>query len=132
MPIVQNLSVVDTQILNLSNFTPPVLDESHPKDKIFTVICPQIRKSPFLLDASDLSFLSFYEFSKVIVQKLNIDASLKALIFTEEGQPLLFNLDLIHKKMPKLDFSRKHYILFTATKTLSDQIPQQLLEIIDN
>lgn len=54
-----------------------------------------------------------------------MDSSFKALIYSEEGQPLLFNLDMIHMKMPKLDFSRKHYVLFTATKSLSDQYPIQ-------
>lgn len=61
-----------------------------------------------------------------------MDSSLKALIYSEEGQPLLFNLDMIHSKMPKLDFSRKHYVLFTATKSLSDQYPNQPQEVLEN
>lgn len=55
---------------------------------------------------------------------------MKALIYTSEGQPLLFNLDLMHFPVPKLDLSKNYYIIFTATSSLAlDAIPAEPIEI---
>lgn len=52
VPQPKNLSAVDSPIINLSNLTLPAdLGTEHPQDKVFSAIFPQIRKSPFLLDA---------------------------------------------------------------------------------
>ena len=43
--------------------------------------------------------------STSIVSQLNLDCTLKALFYNKKGQPLFYNLDLMHTRLPKLDFS---------------------------
>lgn len=51
-PQPKNLSAVDSPIIDLSKLTLPAeLGAEHPQEKIFSVKFPQIRKSPFTLDA---------------------------------------------------------------------------------
>ncbi len=58
------------------------------------------------------------------MKKFNLSENLKALIYTSEGQPLLFNLDLIHMPVPKLDLTKVYYVIFTVTVSVSaDTIP---------
>lgn len=63
--------------------------------------------------------MTFAELSRYIVKKFNLNENLKALVYTSEGQPLLFNLDLIHMTVPKLDLSKVYYVIFTVTASLS-------------
>lgn len=66
--------------------------------------CPQIRNTiieiPF-----EPSLDSYLELSRYIVSQLGIDKSLKALLYNSKGQPFLYNIDLMHSHLPKLDFS---------------------------
>lgn len=45
-------------------------------------------------------------------------------MYNEVGQPLLNNLDLMNLEMPKLDFSKIHYVVFTKTQSVCDVRPQ--------
>ena len=56
-----NLSAVDTPILDLTKMNHPIaLSENLPQQRIFTFICPQIRKSKFQIDSQKIAFLTFY------------------------------------------------------------------------
>lgn len=44
-----------------------------------SIICPQIRKTPFSVEARE--GLSFLEFSSYIVKQLNLDPRFKAIIY---------------------------------------------------
>lgn len=58
---------------------------------------------------------------------------MKAIVYTSEGQPLLFNLDLFHISVPKLDLSKTYYVIFTATiSQAADNIPAHLMEVTAN
>lgn len=112
---------VEVPIISLQNWTIPKISENYPKDKVLKVICPQIRKAPFELECPENQ--SFHELSRFIIKQFNLDATLKAHLYTDEGQPLLFNLDLQHLKVPKLDFSKNYNIIFHATSSPADQLP---------
>lgn len=93
----------------------PQLPVDHPKNKIWTIVCPQARKTPFEIEA--IYDVTFYELSKYIVKQFNLPEAWKALVYTVEGQPLLFNLDLMHMAAPKLDLAQTYYVIFTATSS---------------
>ena len=116
------LSAVDVPIIDLTNWKTPVISENWPKDKVLKLVCPQIRKSHFEMEFN-CENMSFFEFSRYVIQQFNLPANMKALLYSSEGQPLLFNLDLIHVKMPKIDLSKTFNLLFSATTTIADQTP---------
>lgn len=66
--------------------------------------CPQIRKTPIELPF-DPATDSFLALSAHIVGALGLDPSLKAIPYNKQGQPLFYNLDLMHRRLPKFDFS---------------------------
>jgi phosphopantetheinyl transferase len=68
------------------------------------VICPQIRKALIELPFSE-HLISYLDLSTHIVKTLGLDPSLKALLYNKYGQPFLYNLDLMHFPIPKIDFS---------------------------
>lgn len=105
-------AAVDTPILS-AGWVIPQLPADHPKIKTWTIVCPQIRKTPFELEA--IHDTTFYELSKYVVKQFNLPEGWKALAYTAEGQPLLFNLDLMHLPVPKLDLAQTYYVIFTAT-----------------
>lgn len=122
---------VDIPILDLTNWSIPAIPESCPKDKIMHIVCPQIRKAPidFELESYDLTF---NELSQTIIKRFKLQPELKALLYTSEGQPLLFNLDLFQTKLPKLDLQKTFNVIFTATKTVADKPQVAPLECTDN
>ena len=89
-------------ILNLSKLTIPIIDA---QTKIrMQVYCPQIRKTMIELPFSE-NIDSYLDLSKHIISSLGLDPSLKAIIYNKKGQPFFYNLDLMHMRLPKLDFS---------------------------
>lgn len=77
--------------------------------------------------------MTFYELSKYVIKQFNLSENLKALIYTSEGQPLLFNLDLMHFTVPKLDLSKTYYIIFTVTVSQpADVIQANPMEATNN
>jgi hypothetical protein len=40
-----------------------------------------------------------------ITKELGLPSTLKALLYNRKGQPFLYNLDLMHLPLPKLDFA---------------------------
>jgi len=94
--------VSSNTILNLSKLTIPILP---PETKIKMLLrCPQIRKTIIELPFDD-SLDSYLDLSKYIIGNLNLDSHLKAIPFNKKGQPFFYNLDLMHTRLPKLDFS---------------------------
>jgi hypothetical protein len=94
--------ITKNTILNLSKLSIPLLD---PTTKIRMLLnCPQIRRSPIEL-AFDENLDSYLDFSRYIVSKLGLDPHLKAVLYNRKGQPYFYNLDLMHMRLPKLDFS---------------------------
>ena len=89
-------------ILNLSKLTIPIIP---PETKFKMVLrCPQIRKTAIELCFND-SLDSYLDLSRYVVSQMNLDPHLKAIPFNRKGQPYFYNLDLMHMKLPKLDFS---------------------------
>ena len=80
----------------------------------------------------DIGVDSYLEFSTLIVSKLGLDSKLKALLFNKKGQPLIYNLDLLHSRLPKLDFSEHYYVIFTATPSVVDEVVVEPLTISNN
>ncbi len=70
----------------------------------------------------DLGIDSYLELSTLIVRKLGLDSKLKALLYNKKGQPLIYNLDLLHSRLPKLDLSEHYYVIFTATGSVVDEV----------
>ena len=67
--------------------------------------CPQIPKSGlFEVPVAD-KVASFYDLSQAITSSMGLANDLKALLYNSKGQPFLYNLDLMHMPLPKLDFS---------------------------
>lgn len=69
------------------------------------VRCPQIPKSGLIEVPVADSVASFYDLSQTITRSLGMASELKALLYNSKGQPFLYNLDLMHMPLPKLDFS---------------------------
>ena len=67
-----------------------------------TIVCPQIRKTPFTIEGRDA--LTFLDFSNYVVKQFNLSLELKALVYNHQGQALLFSLDLMNMRMPPLDY----------------------------
>jgi hypothetical protein len=96
-----NLVCKDT-LLNLTNLKfPQVAPEVKHRLRVY---CPQIRKGlieiPF-----PTTLTSYLELSQWIVDSLGLEPSLKAILYGKYGQPLIYNLDLMHLPLPKIDFS---------------------------
>lgn len=89
-------------ILNLSKLTIPII----PAETKYKMIlrCPQIRKTAIELPFND-ALDSYFDLSRYIITQLNLEPHLKAIPFNKKGQPYFYNLDLMHMKLPKLDFS---------------------------
>jgi hypothetical protein len=109
--------VTKNSILNLTNLNIPLVG---PEAKIkMKIVCPQIRKSlievPF-----DESLDSFLDLSKYLIIRLGMDPHLKAILYNRKGQPFLYNLDLMHMRLPKLDFSEELYVMFTDSSSAVD------------
>ena len=94
--------VCSNSILNLSKLTIPIVPPGT-KTKML-LRCPQIRKTVIELPFDD-SIDSYLDLSKYIVGTLNLDENLKAIPYNKKGQPFFYNLDLMHTRLPKLDFS---------------------------
>lgn len=110
--------VTKNSILNLANLNIPLVG---PETKIrMKIFCPQIRKSlievPF-----DESLDSYLDLSKYLIRRLGIDPHLKAILYNKKGQPFLYNLDLMHMRLPKLDFSEELYVMFTDSSSAVDE-----------
>lgn len=76
-----------------------------PETKIvMKLFCPQIRKSVIEVPFDD-SLNSYLDLSKYLIRRLGMDPNLKAILYDKKGQPFLYNLDLMHARLPKLDFS---------------------------
>ena len=81
--------------------------------------CPQIRKTVIEL-AFDENLDSYLDLSKYIVSALNLESHLKAIPYNKKGQPYFYNLDLMHTRLPKVDFSEELYIIFSASPSFVD------------
>lgn len=64
---------------------------------------------------------SFLDLSRHIVKELNLEPHLKAIIYNKKGQPYFYNLDLMHMRLPKLDFSEPIYVVFTVSPSAVDE-----------
>lgn len=53
---------------------------------------------------------------------------MKALVYSPEGQPYLYNLDLMYFSAPKLDLTKTYYVIFTPTTSAVDSIPAEPTE----
>lgn len=116
--VVPDNLVTKNSILNLSQFSIPVLG---PEIKMkMQLNCPQIRKTAIELPFND-NLDSFLDLSKYIVNKLGLDPQLKAIIYNKKGQPFLYNLDLMHMRLPKLDFSEEIFVMFTVSPSTVDE-----------
>ena len=73
------------------------------KNKMF-LFCPQIRNTVIELPGSSTAS-SYLDLSRYIVETLGLDSNLKALIYSKKGEPFFYNLDLMHMRLPKIDFS---------------------------
>ena len=82
--------------------------------------CPQIRKNIIELPRDD-SLVSYFEISRYIVSQLGLNSNLKALIYSKKGEPFFYNLDLMHMRLPKIDFSEELFVIFTATPSTLDE-----------
>lgn len=96
----------------------PVLS-SEIKNKML-LNCPQIRKNIIELPRDD-SLASYFEISRYIVNQLGLTSNLKALIYSKKGEPFFYNLDLMHMRLPKIDFSEELFVIFTATPSTLDE-----------
>ena len=67
--------------------------------------CPQIPKSGLIEVPVPQTVSSFLQLSEQIVKSLGLPSELKALLYNSKGQPLFYNLDLMHMPLPKLDFA---------------------------
>ena len=43
------------------------------------------------------------------------------MLYNKKGQPYFYNLDLMHRQLPKLDFSEEIYVVFTASASTVDE-----------
>ena len=105
-------------VLNLSKLHIPVL-EPQIKSRI-KLHCPQIRKAAIELPF-DLNIDSYLDLSKHMVSQLGLESDLKAIIYNKRGQPFLYNLDLMHTRLPKLDLAEPFYALFTRSPSTADE-----------
>lgn len=69
----------------------------------------------------DESLDSYLDLSKYLIRRLGIDPHLKAILYNSKGQPFLYNIDLMHMRLPKLDFSEELYVIFTASESTVDE-----------
>jgi hypothetical protein len=88
------------------------------------LICPQIRRTVIELPY-DLDSDTYLDLSRHIVTTLGLDNSIKAILYNSRGQPFLYNLDLMHTRLPKLDFNESYYVVFNCTASTVDH---QILE----
>ena len=84
------------------------------------LFCPQIRKTVIEM-AFDEKIDSYLDLSKYIVSSLGLQPDLKALLYNNKGQPFFYNLDLMHMRLPKLDFSEELYVIFSASPSTVDE-----------
>ncbi|CAM6004658.1 unnamed protein product [Sphagnum balticum] len=109
--------VTKSPVLDLTNFSIPAID---PISKhILKISCPQIRKTPLEISLES-SVDTYFELSKTIVKNLGLAENLKAILYNKYGQPYLYNLDLLHSRLPKIDFSQEHTVIFTASPSTID------------
>jgi len=94
--------VAKNTVLDLSKLVIPVIP-AETKMRLL-LHCPQIRNTIIELPFHP-ALDSHFQLSKYIVSQLGIEPSLKALLYNSKGQPFLYNLDLMHTRLPKLDLS---------------------------
>lgn len=82
--------------------------------------CPQIPKSAVIEVPVSDKLKSFWDLSCEIVKELGLPSSLKAVLYNNKGQPFIYNLDLMHLPLPKLDFSQEMWVVFTASPSTID------------
>ena len=112
--------VTKTQVLNLSNIKFPVVGPEVKRS--LKVFCPQIRKGVIEMPLDD-NIDTHWELSQWLVSQLGLDPTLKAVLYGRYGQPLIYNLDLMHQSLPKLDFSEEMWVVFTASPSTLDVAP---------
>lgn len=95
--------IAKSTLLDLSGYTMPMIGADI-KHKLL-VRCPQIPKSGLIEVPVADKVASFYDLSQTITRSLGLASQLKALLYNSKGQPFLYNLDLMHMPLPKLDFS---------------------------
>lgn len=122
VPVVVALTglVCSETVLDLSTLKlPTVAAEEKHKLKI---VCPQIRKAVIELPIPEnVITFSYLQLSNWIITQLNLSPTLKAILFNHYGQPFLYNLDLLHLPLPKVDFDETFHVVFTATPSSTDQ-----------
>jgi hypothetical protein len=53
-------------------------------------------------------------------------------LYNKKGQPFFYNIDLMHLRLPKLDFSEEMWVIFTASPSTIDTAVPNLNEPINN
>lgn len=88
------------------------------------LICPQVRRTVIELPY-DLNLDSYLDLSRHIVATLGLDNDIKAILYNSRGQPFLYNLDLMHTRLPKLDLTESYYVIFNCSpSTVDEQIAE--------
>lgn len=94
--------------------------------------CPQIPKSAIIEVPVSEKLKSFWDLSNEIIKELGLPNSLKAILYNSKGQPFIYNLDLMHLPLPKLDFSQEMWVVFTASPSTIDVPVAKFNQLISN
>ena len=70
--------------------------------------------------------LTFRHVSGLLANELELEDNEKVLLYTSEGHPILFNLDLFQLFLPKLNEDREYYGIVTKTPSNADSIPSDI------
>lgn len=110
--------IMKSEVFDLSSFTVPMI-AADIKHRLL-LRCPQIPKSGLIEVPISEHVSSFFDLSQTIVKQLGLPSELKALLYNRKGQPFLYNLDLMHFPLPKLDFTEEMWAVFTASPATID------------
>lgn len=101
--VLDNELISKSSLLDVSNFTIPMIG-AEIKHRLL-IRCPQLPKTGLIEVPISEKISSFFDLSETIVKELGLSSNLKALLYNHKGQPFIYNLDLMHLPLPKLDFS---------------------------
>ena len=95
----------------------------NPETSYLKFFCPQIRDAIFEIPFEN-GIGNYWELSRHILKHLKKDASMKALLYSRFGAPLLYNLDQMKYPLPQLDLKDEFWVVLTPTKSTIDTPPE--------